>query len=170
VESFNPLDECGNSATHSSSAFICVHLRFHFPILAEKFSAERHGGGNAPPIRMMPMNDSIRDLTSRIQTFVDARDWRQFHNPKDMAVAIAAEAGELMQHFVWQQEDQIQERVKNKRSEIASEVADVGILLFEFADNLGFNLGDVMAEKMARNEERYPVGKSKGNNLKYSEL
>jgi len=116
------------------------------------------------------MNDSIRDLTSRIQSFVDAREWRQFHNPKDLAVAIAAEAGELMQHFVWQQEDQIAERVRLKRDEIASEVADVGILLFEFADNLGFDLGEVMAAKMARNEERYPVAKSKGNNLKYSEL
>ncbi len=75
-----------------------------------------------------------------------------------------------MQHFVWQQEDQIDEGVKQNRSEIASEIADVGILLFEFADNLGFKLGDVMADKMARNEERYPVEKSKGNNLKYSEL
>lgn len=116
------------------------------------------------------MNDSISDLTSRIQAFVDAREWRQFHNPKDLAVAIAAEAGELMQHFVWQQADQIDERLKRNRDEIASEIADVGILLFEFADNLGLNLGEVMAEKMARNEERYPVAKSKGNNLKYSEL
>lgn len=116
------------------------------------------------------MNDSISDLTARIQTFVDAREWRQFHNPKDLAVAIAAEAGELMQHFVWQQADQIDERVRSKREEIASEIADVGILLFEFADNLGFNLGEVMAEKMAHNEQRYPVAKSKGNNLKYSEL
>lgn len=116
------------------------------------------------------MNDSISSLTSRIQNFVNARDWRQFHNPKDLAVAISAEAGELMQHFVWQQEDQIEERVRSKRDEIASEIADVGILLFEFADNLGFNLGDVMAAKMARNEERYPVAKAKGNNLKYSEL
>lgn len=117
-----------------------------------------------------PMNDSISDLTARIQTFVDAREWRQFHNPKDLAVAIAAEAGELMQHFVWQQADQIDARVRRNRDEIASEIADVGILLFEFADNLGFNLGDVMAAKMARNEERYPVAKSKGNNRKYSEL
>lgn len=116
------------------------------------------------------MNDSISDLTARIQTFVDAREWRQFHNPKDLAVAIAAEAGELMQHFVWQQADQIDERLKRNRDEIASEIADVGILLFEFADNLGLSLGEVMAEKMARNEERYPVEKSKGNNLKYSEL
>jgi NTP pyrophosphatase (non-canonical NTP hydrolase) len=116
------------------------------------------------------MNDSIRDLTDRIQAFVDAREWRRFHNPKDMAVAIAAEAGELMQHFVWQQADQIDARVRGNRDEIASEIADVGILLFEFADNLGFNLGEVMAAKLARNEERYPVHKSKGNNLKYSEF
>ena len=116
------------------------------------------------------MNDSIHDLTARIQAFVDARDWRQFHNPKDLAVAIAAEAGELMQHFVWQQHGQIDERVRVRRDEIASEIADVGILLFELADNLGLNLGDVMAAKMARNEERYPVHKAKGNNRKYSEL
>jgi NTP pyrophosphatase (non-canonical NTP hydrolase) len=119
---------------------------------------------------MPRMNDSISSLTARIQDFVDARDWRQFHNPKDLAVAIAAEAGELMQHFVWQQEGQIEERVERNRDEIASEIADVGILLFEFADNLGFKLGDVMAAKIARNEERYPVAKSKGNNRKYSEL
>ena len=116
------------------------------------------------------MNDSISSLTAQIQDFVDARDWRQFHNPKDLAVAIAAEAGELMQHFVWQQPDQIESRLERNRDEIASEIADVAILLFEFADNLGYRLGDVMAEKIARNEQRYPVAKSRGNNLKYSEL
>ena len=116
------------------------------------------------------MNDSISSLTAQIQNFVDAREWRQFHNPKDLSVAIAAEAGELMQHFVWQQPDQIDARLKRNRDEIASEIADVAILLFEFADNLGFKLGDVMADKIARNEQRYPVAKSRGNNLKYSEL
>ncbi|MEN9534803.1 MAG: hypothetical protein RIR37_76 [Verrucomicrobiota bacterium] len=116
------------------------------------------------------MNDSISSLTARIQNFVDAREWRQFHNPKDLSVAIAAEAGELMQHFVWQQPDQIADRLERNRDEIASEIADVAILLFEFADNLGFKLGDVMADKIARNEQRYPVAKSRGNNLKYSEL
>ena len=116
------------------------------------------------------MSDSIAELTAEIQTFVDAREWRKFHNPKDLAVAIAAEAGELMQHFVWQQHDQIQQRVENHREEIASEIADVAILLFEFADNLGFKLGDVMQAKIANNDVRYPVEKSRGNNLKYSEL
>jgi len=98
------------------------------------------------PLHIGRMNDSISSLTTRIQAFVDAREWRQFHNPKDLSVAIAAEAGELMQHFVWQQPDQIDARLEQKRDEIASEVADVAILLFEFADNLGLNLGDVMAK------------------------
>jgi len=116
------------------------------------------------------MSDSIAALTAQIQNFVDAREWRKFHNAKDLSVAIAAEAGELMQHFVWQQEDQIEQRVASRRDEIASEIADVGILLFELADNLGFKLGDVMSAKIANNDIRYPVEKSRGNNLKYSEL
>ena len=116
------------------------------------------------------MSDSIAGLTAQIQTFVDAREWRKYHNAKDLSVAIAAEAGELMQHFVWQQEDQIDQRVASRRQEIASEIADVGILLFELADNLGLKLGDVMSEKIANNNIRYPVEKSRGNNLKYSEL
>jgi NTP pyrophosphatase (non-canonical NTP hydrolase) len=116
------------------------------------------------------MSDSIAELTDRIQAFVDAREWRQFHNAKDMAVAIAAESGELMQHFVWQQDGQIEARVAARRDAIAAEIADVGILLFELADNLGLKLGEVMAAKLAHNEDRYPVAKARGNNLKYSEL
>jgi NTP pyrophosphatase (non-canonical NTP hydrolase) len=116
------------------------------------------------------MSDSIAELTAKIQRFVDARDWRQFHNPKDLSIAVAAEAGELMQHFVWQQPDQVDARVDARRDEIASEIADVGILLFELADNLGFSLAEVMERKLQYNEERYPVEKSRGNNLKYNEL
>ena len=116
------------------------------------------------------MSDSISVLTTRIRAFVAAREWQQYHNPKDMAVAIAAEAGELLQHFVWQQPDQVDRRAEEKRDEIASEIADVGILLFEMADLLGMNLGEVMEAKIARNEQRYPRDKARGNNLKYNEL
>lgn len=116
------------------------------------------------------MSDSISDLTARIQAFVDAREWRRYHNPKDLTVAIAAEAGELLQHFVWQQDDQLEARVDSRRDEIASEIADVAILLFELADNLGLGLGEIMERKITHNESRYPVDKAKGNNLKYSEL
>ena len=116
------------------------------------------------------MTDSISQLTRRIQAFVDARDWRQFHNPKDLAVAICAESGELMQHFVWQQPDQVDARTDAHRDEIASEIADVAILLFELADNLGLNLGEVIEQKIDRNEVRYPVEKARGNNRKYNEF
>ena len=126
--------------------------------------------GRSGPVLDPAMSDSIADLTTRIRAFVAARDWEQYHNPKDMAVAIAAEAGELMQHFVWQQPDQIERRAAEKRDEIASEIADVGILLFEMADLLGLKLGEVMEAKIARNEQRYPADKSRGNNLKYNEL
>ena len=122
------------------------------------------------PVLDAGMSDSIAELTSRIRSFVAAREWEQFHNPKDMAVAIAAEAGELLQHFVWQQPDQVERRAGERRDEIASEIADVGILLFEMADLLGMNLGEVMEAKIARNEQRYPADKARGNNLKYDEL
>lgn len=134
------------------------------------YSARFWISGGAGRVLDHAMSDSIADLTARIRSFVAARDWEQFHNPKDMAVAIAAEAGELMQHFVWQQPGQVEKRAVEKREEIASEIADVAILLFEMADLLGMKLGEVMEAKIARNEIRYPADKSRGNNLKYNEL
>lgn len=94
----------------------------------------------------------------------------QFHSPKELAVAITAEAGELLQHFVWQQPAQVEQRVRERLPELKDEMADVGILLFELADNLGVDLGQAMLEKLERNETRYPVEKARGSNAKYNEL
>lgn len=116
------------------------------------------------------MNDSIQQITRAITAFRDARDWRQFHNPKEMAVAISAEAGELLQHFVWQSPAQSDARVEERRGAIASEIADIGILLFEMADLCGVDLAAAMREKLAQNEVRYPVDKARGSNKKYNEL
>ena len=116
------------------------------------------------------MNDSIQQLTREICAFRDARDWAQFHNPKEMAVAITAEAGELLQHFVWQNAEQSLTRVAERREELASEMADVAILLFEMANDCGINLAEAMRQKLARNEQRYPVDKARGSNRKYNEL
>lgn len=113
---------------------------------------------------------TIEHITQRICAFRDARDWMQFHNPKELAVAITAEAGELLQHFVWQQPEQIEQRVKDKMPELKDEMADVGILLFELAHNLGVDLGQAMLDKIERNEKRYPVAKARGSNAKYNEL
>ncbi|MEK0446797.1 MAG: hypothetical protein RLZZ399_2118 [Verrucomicrobiota bacterium] len=116
------------------------------------------------------MNDSIHSLTERILAFRDARDWQPFHSPKELAVAIAAEAGELLQHFVWQTPEQSVQRAALRKDAIASEMADVAILLLEMADSLGVPLGEAVAAKLARNEERYPVAKARGSNKKYNEL
>ena len=116
------------------------------------------------------MDTTIAELTADIRAFRDARDWKQFHNPKELAVAITAEAGELLQHFVWQDHAQSERRVTERREDIASEVADVAILLFELADNSAIDLAAAIRAKLARNEERYPVDKAKGSNAKYNEL
>jgi dCTP diphosphatase len=116
------------------------------------------------------MSDSIRAVTEEIRAFRDARDWLQFHNPKELSVAITAEAGELMQHFVWQSPEQSNQRAEERKEEISSEIADVAILLFELADNLGLDLASIMRAKLANNAIRYPVDKARGSNKKYNEL
>src|SRR4030095_620067 len=106
-------------------------------------------------------DDSISRITARIREFRDARDWKQFHAPKELAVAIAAEAGAVRAHFVWQSPAQSELRAIERKAEIASEIADVSILLFELADNLGISLDQAMLAKIKRNEERYPGAKAK---------
>lgn len=116
------------------------------------------------------MSDSIGELTAQIREFRDARDWAQFHSPKEMAVAICAEAGELLQHFVWLSPGQVERRSAERREAIGEELADLGILLFEMADNLGISLAEAIRQKLAKNELRYPVQKARGSNKKYNEL
>jgi NTP pyrophosphatase (non-canonical NTP hydrolase) len=112
------------------------------------------------------MSDRIAELTAEIRAFRDARDWRQFHAPKELAV----EAGELLQHFVWLDAAQSEERARDRREAVAGEIADVAILLFELADNLGLDLATTMRAKLENNAARYPVIKARGSNKKYDEL
>ena len=113
---------------------------------------------------------TLTGLRDALRRFAAARDWQQFHSPKDLAVAIVAEAGELLQPFVWKSPDESREIAQRKRPEIANEIADVAILLFELADQLGLDLAQEMTAKLARNEIRYPADKARGSNLKYNEL
>ena len=118
----------------------------------------------------MTSTDSLAELTRRICAFRDARNWGQYHSPKDLAVAITAEAGELLQHFVWQSSEASMERAQLRKPEISQEMADVAILLLEFAEVLGVDLGEAVAAKLENNEKRYPVAKAFGSNKKYNEL
>ena len=114
--------------------------------------------------------DSIAELTNHINTFRDERDWKQFHNPKDMALSISIEAAELLEHFQWKNANEWEEYVQTNRESVADEMADVAIYLFELADLLEMDLGQEMLRKLKKNAVKYPVEKAKGTNKKYNEL
>jgi dCTP diphosphatase len=111
----------------------------------------------------------LQEITEKIRRFRDDRDWAQFHNPKDMAMALSIEAGELMEHFLWKTPDEVAARVMEKREEIEEEVADVAIYLVELADILGIDLFEAIQRKMEKNAAKYPAERVRGSSLKYNE-
>lgn len=106
----------------------------------------------------------FEEITKELKKFRDQRDWEQFHNPKDLAVAISIEAGELLEEFLWKKhEDANKEKVKE-------ELADVFAFAFLLADKYNFDIKDIVLEKIKKNGEKYPVEKAKGTAKKYDEL
>jgi len=114
----------------------------------------------------------IEDLTARIRAFSDARSWEPFHTPKNLAMALAGEAGELLAELQWLTDDQISAGMSGSdlRERVRMEVTDVFMYLLRFADVTGIDLAQAALDKLARNELRYPVEKSRGNASKYEEL
>lgn len=111
----------------------------------------------------------LETIAKQIRKFRDDRDWAQFHNPKDMAIALSIEASELLEHFLWKTPKEVDERVATNREEIEDEVADIAVYLVELADNLGIDLLEAMNRKLAKNAAKYPAEKVKGSSKKYSE-
>jgi dCTP diphosphatase len=114
----------------------------------------------------------IKEIQSRLADFARARDWDQFHSPKNLSMALAGEAGELLEIFRWLTEE---ESVKISTSEkdisaAREEIADIFIFLARLADKLGIDIEKAVIEKMAVNEEKYPVEKCKGKHTKYDRL
>ena len=112
----------------------------------------------------------IKKLTEKIRKFRDERDWMQFHNHKDMAISLALEAAEVLEHFQWKSSEEIEEYVKIKKEEISEELADVAIYLFELADNIGVDLEEAVEKKLAKNARKYPTEKARGKHTKYNKL
>ena len=113
---------------------------------------------------------NLNRAIKRIRRFRDARQWMQFHNPKNLACSIAIEAAELLEHFQWKTPRQSSSHGKKCRAAIAAEIADVAIYLFELADNLGIDVLDAVDQKLRSNELKYPVSKSRNKALKYTQL
>ena len=125
--------------------------------------------------RMAAFNDStatISDLKARVLAFVRERDWEQFHTPKNLSMALAAETGELMEHFLWAtpEASRVIANEPAKRARIADELADVVIYALEFANITGLDVAAAIEAKMAANAQKYPVEKSRGRSDKYTEL
>jgi dCTP diphosphatase len=112
----------------------------------------------------------IKDIQKRIRAFRDARDWMQFHNPKDMAAAISIEASELLEIFLWKSASEVTECTETKRERVEEEIADIAVYLLELADNLGIDLQKTIEKKLQKNEAKYPVSKARGRSTKYDEL
>jgi len=109
------------------------------------------------------MND-IKEIIDALIKFRNDRDWEQFHNPKDLAVALSIEAGELLENFLWKSAEEANpEKVKE-------ELADILAYAFLLADKYGFDVREILLDKIKKNGEKYPVEKAKGTAKKYNEL
>jgi dCTP diphosphatase len=104
------------------------------------------------------------ELLSDLRAFTAARDWGQFHDPKNLAMLVASEAGELVAEYRWVRGDEADahSRAPEPRARIAAEIADVGLGLLLLCDRIGLDLVEAMRSKLAKNAERYPVAAARG--------
>jgi dCTP diphosphatase len=115
------------------------------------------------------MPDSLEQLRKRLAEFAAARDWDQFHSPKNLSMALIAEAAELVEHFQWLTEEQSHNLDDTKLQEVAMELADILIYTIRVADKLGIDLASTAHEKIDLNEKRYPADKVRGDARRASE-
>jgi len=124
---------------------------------------------------MKPLTDAtatVAELRERVLAFAREREWEQFHSPKNLSMALAAESGELMEHFLWAESRDSSAVLADpkKRGKIEDELADVVIYALEFANIGGIDLAKAIEAKLAQNAAKYPVEKARGRSAKYTEL
>lgn len=115
------------------------------------------------------MSETMALLQRRLAEFARARDWEQFHSPKNLSMALIAEAAELVEHFQWLSEEQSHKLAPEKLEEVGLELADIQIYLIRIADMLGVDLIQATWDKIEINEKRYPVEKVRGDARRASE-
>src|ERR1035437_8807026 len=109
----------------------------------------------------------INKLIESIIKYRNARDWKQFHNPKDSSIALSLEASEVLQHFLWQSKEEMDEYIKKHKIEIADELSDVLYWTLLMSHDLNIDILKAFDKKMKENRKKYPVKKAKGKHLKY---
>lgn len=113
---------------------------------------------------------NINELTKKLIAFRDARDWEQFHNPKDVAISLSLEASEVLEHFQWKSKEEIEQYIKTNKNEIGEELADVFNWVLILSHDLSIDITEASDKKVKKNEEKYPVEKAKGKHTKYNKL
>lgn len=114
---------------------------------------------------------TIKELQKAIVAFRDARDWRQFHTPKDCALSLVLEAAEVLEHFQWKKTpEEVEVYVKSAKNEVAEELMDVLYWTLLMSYDLGINVGKSFKKKMIKNAQKYPVDKARGRATKYTKL
>ena len=113
---------------------------------------------------------NIKTLTKKIVSFRDVRDWAQFHNPKDVAISLALEAAELLEHFQWKNPAEIAAHVKTNKEAVSEELADVLYWVLLLSYDLKIDPLAALGRKLKKNARKYPVKKSKGRHTKYNRL
>ena len=111
---------------------------------------------------------NLSDLTQRLRDFAKVRDWDQFHSPKNLAMALSAEVGELVECFQWLTEEQSSELNDSDLAAVADEIADVQLYLVRLADKLNIDIEKAVEQKIVKNEKKYPAEKVKGSSKKYT--
>ncbi|CAH1540044.1 nucleotide pyrophosphohydrolase [Vibrio harveyi] len=115
------------------------------------------------------MND-LKQLQIKLQQFAKERDWEKFHSPKNLAMALSGEVGELIEHFQWLTEEESCDLSDKEKSLVEEEMADVFLYLLRLADKTDINLLDVSLRKLELNAVKYPIEKSYGVSTKYNNL
>lgn len=114
------------------------------------------------------MADSLDALRARVNAFVTERDWAQFHSPKNLAVAMIVEAGEVVEHFQWMTEDESRNLDAETKVQVGQELSDTLVYLLRIAEVCGIDLIEAANKKIDLNAQKYPADKCKGSNAKYS--
>lgn len=111
----------------------------------------------------------LDEIKNKLRQFALARDWDQFHSPKNLSMALAVEASELLERFQWLSEEQSNNLTVEQHQAVEEEMADVFLYLLRLADKLNINLLDAAEDKISKNELKYPAEKVKGSSKKYTE-
>jgi dCTP diphosphatase len=116
-----------------------------------------------------PTSGDIAEIQRKLVAFRDARDWKQFHNPKDLAISLVLEATEVLEHFQWKNHDEVDKHVQANKEDVSDELADVLHWLVLMAHDLDIDLQEASARKLKKNEQKYPADKVAGSHKKYTE-